>query len=49
LLILSGILADEEEMVDRAFTGLAVTQRRQEDEWRCLVMMKADTAGPGAK
>jgi ribosomal protein L11 methyltransferase len=49
LLIVSGILADEEEMVDRAFTGVAVTQRRQEDEWRCLVMMKADPAGPGAK
>jgi ribosomal protein L11 methyltransferase len=49
LLIVSGILADEEEMVDRAFTGVAVTQRRQEDEWRCLVMMKAEAAGPGAK
>jgi ribosomal protein L11 methyltransferase len=49
LLIISGILADEEEMVDRAFTGVAVTQRRQEDEWRCLVMMKADAAGRGAK
>jgi ribosomal protein L11 methyltransferase len=48
LLIVSGILADEEEMVARAFTGVAVTQRRQEDEWRCLVM-KADAAAPGAK
>jgi hypothetical protein len=26
-----------------------VTQRRQEGEWRCLVMMKAEAAGPGAK
>jgi ribosomal protein L11 methyltransferase len=49
LLIVGGILADEEEMVDRAFTDVAVTQRRQEDEWRCLVMMKAEAAGPGAK
>jgi ribosomal protein L11 methyltransferase len=49
LLIVSGILADEEEMVVRAFTGVAVTQRRQEDEWKCLVMMKADAAGLGAK
>jgi ribosomal protein L11 methyltransferase len=49
LLIVSGILADEEEMVDRAFTDVAVTERRQEDEWRCLVMMKAEAAGPGAK
>jgi ribosomal protein L11 methylase PrmA len=48
LLIVSGILADEEEMVARAFTGVAVTQRRQEDEWRCLAMMKPDAAPPGA-
>jgi ribosomal protein L11 methyltransferase len=48
LLIVSGILADEEEMVARAFTGVAMTERRQEDEWRCLVMMKPDTAAPGA-
>jgi ribosomal protein L11 methyltransferase len=48
LLIVSGILADEEEMVARAFTGVAMTERRQEDEWRCLVMMKPDAAAPGA-
>jgi ribosomal protein L11 methyltransferase len=49
LLIVSGILADEEEMVARAFSGVATTDRRQEDEWRCLVMTKPDTAGRGAK
>jgi ribosomal protein L11 methyltransferase len=49
LLIVSGVLADEEEMVARAFTGVAVTERRQEDEWRCLVMMRADAAALGAK
>jgi ribosomal protein L11 methyltransferase len=48
LLIVSGILADEEEMVARAFTGVAMTERRQEDEWRCLVMMKPDAVAPGA-
>ena len=49
LLIISGILADEEEMVDCAFTGVAVTQRRQEDEWRCLVMTKANAGGSRCK
>jgi ribosomal protein L11 methyltransferase len=47
LLIISGILADEEEVVARAFTGVTLAERREEDEWRCLVMTKP--APPGAK
>jgi ribosomal protein L11 methyltransferase len=40
VLIVSGILADEEEMVARAFTDLIITQRQEEGEWRCLTLTR---------
>ena len=49
LLIVSGILADEEAMVAGAFSGVAITERRSEDEWRCLMMMKPGAPQRGAK
>lgn len=35
-LVMSGLMADEEEAVRRAYAGLGVARRDQEDEWVCL-------------
>lgn len=40
-LIVSGILSPEEEMVRQAFSAAHLANRRQEDEWVCLVLKKA--------
>ena len=39
-LIASGILAPEEDGVRRAFSAASLVDRRQEDEWVCLILKK---------
>jgi len=39
-LIVSGILADEEEMVVRAFSDAIITQRQEDGEWRCWTLAR---------
>jgi ribosomal protein L11 methyltransferase len=39
-LIVSGILAPEEDLVRRAFATASLVDRRQEDEWACLILKK---------
>jgi ribosomal protein L11 methyltransferase len=39
-LILSGILAGEEDEVREAFSGATIRARQQEDEWVCLTMKR---------
>ena len=39
-LILSGLLDHEEPAVTAAFADLSVLDRRQEDEWVCLTMVR---------
>ena len=39
-LIVSGILAPEEDRVRRAFSAASLVDRRQEDEWVCLILKK---------
>ena len=39
-LIASGMLAPEEDLVRRAFSAASLVDRRQEDEWVCLILKK---------
>jgi ribosomal protein L11 methyltransferase len=40
-LIVSGILATEEDVVRQAFSDLTLADRQQQDEWICLTLKKA--------